>query len=1290
MSDKKWFEKKDPSKYAEWQMLKSAEGLDYYYNTVTQETTWDKPDALKTEDELKAAGDWVWAPHDMHCYIPATVVGQNGGQTTVRAKTGETFNVPGTIKMQPLKPASLNRIVNDLVLLDDMSTPLILYNLKTRFEKGDIYTNIGTILISVNPYKSLGLYSPEKIYEYQYRGTKEVPPHVFNIAHSAYKGMADFGKAHSIIISGESGAGKTEATKQCLSYIAAIAGSELGVEKKVLQANPILEGFGNAKTCRNDNSSRFGKYMQLFFGKKNDINGSSTINYLLEKIRVVQQQPNERNFHAFYQLVKASSGAQKTKFQLATRCEDYEYLNKSGCINMSSINDEEDFKDVLGAMNDLGFSAGDQDDVFMTTSAVLALGNMKFAGGTLSKSTERKWAETAAKLIKVDVGKLEKVLTKRDLKIKGQATTTVNLDDKQASDTRHAMAKFIYGNMFDWIVQKVNKSMVAPAGRNLSIGILDIFGFEIFQNNSFEQLCINFTNEMLQQHFNHNTFKLEEQIYQEEGIQFKHVDFIDNQPVLDLITDKNGGILTILDEEIVVPKGSDQGFVDKMRQKHAKSSHFSSSFKVPMQFNVKHYAGHVTYDGTGFLEKNRDTLTDDLLELLTESGSPFVKGLFPAEQSSANKKASLSKQFQQQLKQLMFELHKTEPHYIRCVKPNSNKSSSEFDSRMSLEQLTYSGVFEAVAIRKQGFPFRLKHEIFLEHYRCIMPDPGAKYPNPRVGCQAIIDKMKLNATNTRMGHTQLLYRSDEHKSLELQRSIRVVALEMEEELKRLIAIQIKGYTEPQKESYFQKLSMAIEQADEFRLTSEIANKARAVLDVYIESRIDDGTKAKLQWAHDNVNEEALRAALVIVDKNGFKTKLCKECRRLLTRIERINEEMGTAALTLDEFHVEACIKAADEIKLSNEWLEYFRGLYHGPRLDYLTAQYDKAMENKNTDRAIRLDVKRKDIQMEAEAHTWGNLQAFPKLKAPADWAGQKFLGKKDILAANFLCWTGDRATGKAEKLHSTLCKYDNIVDKVRLKEVTHKATDCYKYILKYLGQRISKRETGVTRARQALESGLQTPEIRDEIFIQLIKATTNNPDPNAGSNGWDLMALCLLFFPPSAEFSNYLEFYLRKNAPSGKQKNQFTGWLRQRVLKGPAAELPTDAQLEQIETTLTGRSRGFSEPLPPGLPPWQDLLESYYASAQVDNKFRREIKPSMGQQAGAQVAKQLKSAAANNLPLPAAAAPAKKSPWTEMTDPDSGEPYYYNEETGESQWDKPADLMYGAVMGRAASMSRGW
>eukprot|EP00466_Bigelowiella_natans_P012031 jgi/Bigna1/34821/e_gw1.7.15.1 len=637
--------------------------------------------------------------------------------------------------------------------------------MQRRFEQNKIYTNVGTILISVNPYQRLPLYTEQVLKKYTSRGlgVVDMPPHVFNIAHDAFYGVTSFSKGQSIIISGESGAGKTEATKQCLQYLAAIAGSTSDVEKKVLRANPILEAFGNAKTLRNDNSSRFGKYLEIYLDEKGRISSSATENYLLEKIRVVQPSLKERNFHIFYQLVKAASSKLRQKLKLKEDAGKYNYLKS--CTDVPSIDDTRDYKEVIEAFRELGISDSEREQTFRICAAILHLGNCTFTDGKNHSGgcqvNEKAVLRDAAELLGVNGDKLLERLTTREIRVRGQSAAKAVMGAEEASDTRHALCKFVYGRMFDWIVARINKSMPGGGGGR-SIGILDIFGFEIFEKNSFEQLCINFTNERLQQHFNRHTFKLEQNIYCSEGIDFDEIDYIDNQPMVDLITKKPHGVLPLLDEELRIPKGSDETFLAKLETKQCKNPVFKRQMKKRAHFAIKHYAGKVLYHCKGFLEKNRDTLTEDLVEILQTSNQPLLQELYPSDMqiSSKQRKSSLATQFQQQLTRLMHSLNATQPHYIRCIKPNNDKAPMKFVAKNCHEQLLYSGVFEAVAIRKQGFPFRLSHEEFEKRYSICLGKTSALSNQSSVKgrCKLILNEMKCDPKNTRIGSSRVLYR----------------------------------------------------------------------------------------------------------------------------------------------------------------------------------------------------------------------------------------------------------------------------------------------------------------------------------------------------------------------------------------------------------------------------------------------------------------------------------------------------------------------------------------------------
>eukprot|EP00462_Mataza_sp_D1_P023215 CAMPEP_0175129960 /NCGR_PEP_ID=MMETSP0087-20121206/5753_1 /TAXON_ID=136419 /ORGANISM="Unknown Unknown, Strain D1" /LENGTH=1504 /DNA_ID=CAMNT_0016412149 /DNA_START=25 /DNA_END=4539 /DNA_ORIENTATION=- len=1326
----RWWEKKEEV-HTVWQHCVTNDGLDYYYNTETKETTWEKPEELMSPDEIDSKGEWMWVPDPVHCFVPGKVIAKNATQATLSLEDGQERTVKSSLISQ-LKRSSLQRIVADLVLLDDMNPPLILHNLKKRFEQEKIYTNVGTILISVNPYRMLPLYDKATTRTYINRKTgQEMPPHVFNIAHDSFWGLKEFHQNQSIIISGESGAGKTEATKQCLAYLAASAGSVAGIEKKVLQANPILEAFGNAKTLRNDNSSRFGKYMEVYFNQQNRICGSSTKNYLLEKIRVCSQQSNERNFHIFYQLTKAASSGLRSKLDLEAP-SNYRYLQT--CTDVETINDESDFTEVQQAFKDLSFSSNDTDFLLSTVAAVVSMGNLVFSGSGGSQKTQLKqdkYAGIVAKLLQVDVQKLVTALTIRELRIRGQETTYVNLSAKDAGDTRDALAKFVYGKMFDWLVLRVNKAMGSNSDTSRYIGILDIFGFEIFEQNSFEQLCINFTNEMLQQHFNNQTFKLEEAVYKSECIKFTHISFIDNQPMLELITKRPVGILPLLDEELVVPRGSDTTFLGKLNEHQAKNPVYKKVMRQPTNFVIKHYAGDVEYDTFGFLEKNRDTLTTDLLEMLYTSTSPYIQALFPSDQqlSTKEKKSSLSKQFQAQLNALMATLNKTEPHYIRCVKPNHTKSAITFISQIVFEQLTYSGVFEAVAIRKQGFPFRLKHDLFADRYSVIFTDgKQVMSGDKRTVCTDVIQNMKLDADNVQMGKSMVLYRAEEHKKLELHRSIKVQKIEIVDNLAKLLRTDPNSLSEAEKEQYFMDLARGVNEADKFRLEDESCRRARAALEKYIEERMDPQTKRLLQEAHDTMDIDKLERVLDICDEKGYATKLTRKCRELLEqvtdaeaalnvakqeknieyleqalamcdafnynvpsvqeartllsnikkalemlasvkkslnhehmkkclvfcssfqfhtaaveevaalykkvlhgrqlcseamsavkqelleeavrycdrlkyssslvedcrslcrRVTRINEEATKAKHTLLEEHCKVVVKAAEEIKMSTKTLKELRKLVKGPKAEFLKAQFDRARELGDNQRAIFVDIKRKDLLVEEKGGAL-DLGRYVKLKDSTQWAKEKFWGDSVKRAAGMLSF-------QRQTLHSNMTQM-SCADPKHLKFLKSKINQNFESVQKYMSQRNSSKLD--KRIADLLSDSLENAEIRDEVYISLMKQIDSNPEPEAIPPAWELLALCLIVFPPSKEFENHLEKFCRAN-PEMNSKYSLSGLLRRRALEGCLKATltkesfggPQQSQVKSVvQKYVADNTPSTFQPPKPKRVTWKDISRSF-------------------------------------------------------------------------------------------------
>lgn len=764
-----------------WKEFFTTEGVAYYYNERTQATSWDKPECMMSADEKEGIGSWVWAPHPVHGYVAGQVVQTYyDGSQDLQSETGEVFNVPAGSKLTKCDRVASKKDLNDLVQMDEITEPMITNLLRTRFEKDKIYTNVGTILIAVNPYKRLPLYTPTIIDEYAHKGKRELPPHPFNIAEAAFRNMHEANQNQSILISGESGAGKTETTKQCLTFFAEVAGSVSGVEQNILLANPILEAFGNAKTLRNNNSSRFGKYIEVHFDPQGKICGASTINYLLEKSRVCFQLEGERSFHSFYQLCLGADEQMRYDFYLDHPSQFY-YLTRSSCVELDDVDDAKEFAEMMDAMTKLGFNNEEMRNCFRMVAAVLHLGNIEFVRGDAARTESSRIADMeickiAASMLEIDPEMLQLAMTSRLMEIRGQEATSIPLSIDAASDTRNAMAKTIYYRLFDWLVEKINMSMVPPKGlQTKTIGVLDIFGFEIFDSNSFEQLCINFCNEKLQQHFNQHTFKLEEALYQREGIKYDHIEFIDNQPVLDLIEAKQPqGILISLDEEIVVPRGSDATFLEKIHKNHGqgKTKCYTQPLQSRTDFVIHHYAGMVTYDSTGFLDKNKDRLNKICLDALSSTTNSLLGKLFPKSEAAVTNRVTLGGQFRNNLNQLMTKLNSTEPHYIRCIKPNPLKQANNFEGFLCLQQLRYAGVFEAVAIRKQGFPFRHAHADFVKRYGFIHPQVISQNSgNLRNQIAGLITAFKV--PNVQIGKTKVLYRATDHRDLELVRNVEV-------------------------------------------------------------------------------------------------------------------------------------------------------------------------------------------------------------------------------------------------------------------------------------------------------------------------------------------------------------------------------------------------------------------------------------------------------------------------------------------------------------------------------------
>ncbi|KAH7133438.1 P-loop containing nucleoside triphosphate hydrolase protein [Dactylonectria estremocensis] len=618
--------------------------------------------------------------------------------------------------------------VSDLTLLSKVSNEAINDNLKKRFEGAEIYTYIGHVLVSVNPFRDLGIYTDQVLDSYKGKNRLEMPPHVFAIAEASYYNMKAYSENQCVIISGESGAGKTEAAKRIMQYIANVSGGESGdikeIKDMVLATNPLLESFGNAKTLRNNNSSRFGKYLQIYFNTAGEPIGADITNYLLEKSRVVGQIANERNFHIFYQFTKAASPKYRETFGLQ-KPETYVYTSRSKCFDVDGIDDVAEFQDTLNAMKIIGLTQPEQDQIFRMLAAILWIGNIQFQEDKegYAEVTDRSVVEFVAYLMEVTPDQLIHSITIRILTPRNGEVIESPANPSQASSTRDALAKAIYSNLFDWIVERINKSLKSRQSAINTIGILDIYGFEIFEKNSFEQLCINYVNEKLQQIFIQLTLKAEQEEYTREQIQWTPIKYFDNKVVCDLIEQtRPPGVFSAMKDATKTahadPAACDRTFMQSING-------MSHAHLTPRQGNfiIKHYAGEVSYTVDGITDKNKDQLLKGLLNLFQHSGNQFVHTLFPHQVDQDNRKQppSAGDRIRTSANALVDTLMKCQPSYIRTIKPNENKSPTEYNSPNVLHQIKYLGLQENVRIRRAGFAYRQAFDKFVDRFFLLSP-----------------------------------------------------------------------------------------------------------------------------------------------------------------------------------------------------------------------------------------------------------------------------------------------------------------------------------------------------------------------------------------------------------------------------------------------------------------------------------------------------------------------------------------------------------------------------------------
>jgi myosin-5 len=699
---------------------------------------------------------------------------------------------------------NLDDTVDDLTTLSHLNEPSVLNSVRLRYSKKKIYTFSGVVLIAINPFEKIDhLYTQDIIQKYKNADKSANPPHVFAIADDAYKLMKKSLNSQSIIVSGESGAGKTVSAKYIMRFFASVhtEGTSIDtteIEKQILATNPIMESFGNAKTIRNDNSSRFGKYLKIFFDRNSIICGAKIQTYLLEHSRLVYQAQNERNYHIFYQLIQGLPQHLKDELFLS-KCEDFHYLSKGGTFSINGVNDVDEFKVTCDALKIIGINEHQQFELFKILAALLHIGNINIENSRNEAILSDKDTHLlhAANLLGIDPIGFGKWITKKKISTRSDNIAST-LKYHEAIVARDSISKFIYSSLFDWLVSYINADLCScDIKEQIStfIGVLDIYGFEHFDINSFEQFCINYANEKLQQEFTQHVFKLQQEDYIKEGIEWSFIKYSDNQPCIDVIEGR-GCILSLLDEQCKLPSGSDEAWAEKMFHSLTKPP-YNKVFKKARfgheKFIVSHYALDVTYEVHGFLEKNRDTVSDAQNEILKNTKNAFFKEIIipstltPVYEKrkslpSRNKKPTLGHIFKESLDGLMSTINNTNAHYIRCIKPNEMKTAWKFDNLMVLSQLRACGVLETIQISLVGFPSKYSYEEFVSRFSILLSsEDQLKLKETERKSESDTKKLSIKLLNQniqdhtlfQLGKTKLFFRAGVLGQLEITKSNKI-------------------------------------------------------------------------------------------------------------------------------------------------------------------------------------------------------------------------------------------------------------------------------------------------------------------------------------------------------------------------------------------------------------------------------------------------------------------------------------------------------------------------------------
>uniref|UniRef100_A0A669QR81 Myosin VIIB n=1 Tax=Phasianus colchicus TaxID=9054 RepID=A0A669QR81_PHACC len=1112
--------------------------------------------------------------------------------------------------VRPMDPSTAQG-VEDMIRLGDLHEAGMVHNLLIRHQQHKIYTYTGSILVAVNPYQLLPLYTVDLIRLYCNKRIGELPPHVFAIADNCYFNMKRNKRDQCCVISGESGAGKTESTKLILQFLAAVSGQHSWIEQQILEANPILEAFGNAKTIRNDNSSRFGKYIDIYFNHSGVIEGARIEQFLLEKSRVCRQAPEERNYHIFYCMLMGMNLEQKKMLNLGTASE-YTYLTMGNCTSCDSRNDAKEYAHIRSAMKILMFSDSEHWDISKLLAAILHLGNVEFEG---KLSIASAWS----------LLRLDNSLTNLSIIVRGESVSRP-LNVAQAADGRDAFVKGIYGRIFLWIVNKINSAIFNPTSQKpkntrQSIGLLDIFGFENFSNNSFEQLCINIANEHLQQFFVHHVFKLEQEEYLAEHITWNNIDFTDNRQALEVIALKPMNIISLIDEESKFPKGTDATMLIKINSLHGKSRvYIPPKSDHDTKFGINHFAGAVFYESKDFLEKNRDTLSANVMQVVHSSKNKFLKEIFQG-LDTTKRLSTLGGQFKQSLEKLMKILGQCQPYFIRCIKPNDYKKPLLFDRGLCIKQLRYSGMMETIRIRKAGYPVRYTFEEFFERYRVLLP--WSVKNDARQCCIRISEAVLGKDESWQAGKTKIFLKDYHDTILELERQkiltdkVLLIQKVMRgfkdrsqflKQRKSAIAIQaawrgyccrkdfrmiMLGFGRLQALYRSRQLAKQYETARAhiirfqaacrgYLIRQKVAAQMKAVcvtyrhiqgayfLQNYVPIMLNEllCLKEHLAALEEEEEEEGQRMNDDFVDRHTNYDVISDQ--EMVDKIfgflpSMIGGQEGQAPLGFEDLETKPSKLEEvdlDTIPMSVELEEEADGLedYTFPKF---AATY---FQGSSTHTHIRKPLRHPLLYHDDKDNVLASLVVWVTIL--------RFMG--DLPEPTMFAKNATKSSSMMTQIYDTLGRKNQVqfkndspdmgISSLKLKrssKLTGKVTDQLKSGEEGFQEDSSISERPMSNLEKVhfiIGNAILRPAIRDEIYCQICKQLTENSSRSSYARGWILLSLCLGCFPPSDTFVKYLLNFIH-NGPSGYAP-YCAERLRRTYVNGARTEPPSWLELQ--------------------------------------------------------------------------------------------------------------------------------